>query len=87
MDINLNKINWQKEEERRMNNNVQIDLTQCRELNRREAMLTIRAGEEVVCRLIRSNMKPDILILSTMAQVITEEQRGICDKVELYKQK
>lgn len=73
-----------------MINNIQIDLTQYEELNRREAMLMIRAGEEVVCRLIRSNMKPDILILSTMeqlSQVITEEQRGICDKVFLYKQK
>lgn len=73
-----------------MINNIQIDLTQYEELNRREAMLMIRAGEEVVCRLIRNDMKPDILTLSTMeqlSQVITEEQRGICDKVELYKQK
>ena len=73
-----------------MFNNVQIDLTQYDEINRREAMLTIRAGEEVVCRLIRTNMKPDILILSTMeqlSQVITEEQRGICDKIEFYKKK
>jgi hypothetical protein len=73
-----------------MFNNVQFDLTQYEELNRREAMLAIRAGEKVVCRLVRNTKKCDFREISSMEELtetIQEEQRKFCDKLEFYKRK
>lgn len=65
----------------------EIDLSQYKGITRREAMLSIETGEEVVCRFIRKG-KSDIAVISTMvdlSQAVNVEQKKNCDKLEFFK--
>ena len=66
-----------------------IDLSQYEEINRREAMLSIGAGEKVICRLVIGE-KSDISEISTMSDlshVVNVEQNRLCDKLKFYQKK
>ncbi len=69
--------------------NVSVDLSQYKEITRRDAMLSIGAGEKVIGRLVRK-VKADVYEISTMedlSHAVNMEQKGMYDKLELYKEK
>lgn len=76
---------------------MKIDLKKCKQINRREALLMLQKGEELVCRTEsrkneRTALKPEvseeIFTISSMEKlqkVVLQEQRGLYDKVEFFK--
>ena len=76
---------------------MKIDLKDFKEINRREALLAIQKGEEVVCRTVnkktertavKSSVSETISTISSMEElqkVILTEQRGLYDEVKFYK--
>ena len=72
-----------------VNSNI-IDLKLYEEINRRDAMLSIGAGEKIICRFIRKDKKSDfseIYTIEDLSNAIDKVQKRFYEEVEFYKMK